>query len=128
MQRRRRSRRRRRRRSRRRRRFVGPAQAPSGYKILDSCPSLETEENMQELIGTQILHAWDDKDRQGWFKGTVKERNLNARDLSRAPNANFAVRYTKSLTIGARKKKTISKCDVAHELTSRTMVRKSGGC
>ena len=62
---------------------------------------------MQELIGTQILHAWDDKDRQGWFKGTVKERNLNARDLSRAPNANFAVRYTKSLTIGARKKKTI---------------------
>ena len=47
-------------------------------------------------------------------------RNLNARDLARAPTANFAVRYTKSLTIGARKKKTIAKCDVAHELTSRT--------
>ncbi len=46
---------------------------------------------MQELIGTQILHAWDDKDRQGWVKGTVKERNLYARDLSRASNANFAV-------------------------------------
>ena len=37
--------------------FVGAAQAPSGYKILESCPSLETDENMQNLIGTQILHA-----------------------------------------------------------------------
>ena len=38
--------------------FNGPAQVPSGYKILDSCPSLETDENLQELIDTQILHAW----------------------------------------------------------------------
>ena len=36
-----------------------------------------------------------------------------------APSANFAVRYTKSLTLGARKKKTIPRCDVANELTSR---------
>jgi hypothetical protein len=28
--------------------FVGAAQAPSKYKILESCPSLETEENMQQ--------------------------------------------------------------------------------
>ena len=32
--------------------FVGAAQAPSGYKILESCPSLETEKNMQNFIGT----------------------------------------------------------------------------
>ena len=51
--------------------FVGAAQAPSKYKILESCPSLETEENMRELIGAQILHAWDDDDRQGWFEGRV---------------------------------------------------------
>ena len=37
--------------------FVGAAQAPSKYKILESCPSLEREENMRELIGAQILHA-----------------------------------------------------------------------
>ena len=48
--------------------FVGAVQSPSGYKILESCPSVETEENMQELIGAQTLHAWDDKDRQGWFQ------------------------------------------------------------
>ena len=53
---------------------------PSKYKILESCPSLETEENMRELIWAQILHAWDDKDkdRQGWFEGRVHGRNLNA--------------------------------------------------
>ena len=71
--------------------FVGAAQAPSKYKILESCPSLETEENMRELIGAQILHAWDDKDRQGWFEERVHGRNLNARDLARAPTANFSV-------------------------------------
>ena len=64
--------------------FVGAAQAPSGYKILESCPSL-TDENLQNLIGTKILHASDDKDRQGWFEGRVHGRNLNAR----APTANF---------------------------------------
>ena len=47
---------------------------PSRYKILDSCRMLETEEHMQELIGTQILPAWDDKDRQAWFEGTVQGR------------------------------------------------------
>jgi hypothetical protein len=46
----------------------------SGYMILDSCPSLETDENLQGLIGTQIIHAWDDKNRQGWFEGTVSGR------------------------------------------------------
>ena len=47
-------------------------------------------------------------------------RNLNARDVVRAPTANFSVRYTKSLTVGVKKKKTIPVCHVAHELTSRT--------
>ena len=99
--------------------FVGAAQAPSGYKILESCPSL-TDENLQNLIGTKILHAWDDKDRQGWFEGRVHGRNLNARDLARALTANFSVAYSKSLTVGVKKKKIIPLCHVAHELTSRT--------
>ena len=63
--------------------------------------------------------------RDGWFEGTVHGRNLTKEDRARAPTANFAVRYTKSLTSGARKKKTIAKCDVAHELTSRTYGEKN---
>jgi len=62
----------------------------------------------------------DDKDRQAWFEARVHGRNLNTRDLARAPTANFSVRYSKSLTVGVRKKKIIPLCHVAHELTSRT--------
>jgi len=50
----------------------------------------------------------------------VHGRNLNARDLARAPTANFSVGYSKSLTVGVKKKKNIPLCHVAHELTSRT--------
>ena len=59
---------------------------------------------MRELIGAEIFHVWDDKDRQGWFEGRVHGLNLNARDLARAPTANFSVRYSKSLTVGVKKK------------------------
>ena len=64
--------------------FVGPAQAPSGYKILDSCRSLETEKNMQELIGTQILHAWDKKDGQD---GSTEQcmGAISTHNISRSP-------------------------------------------
>ena len=47
-------------------------------------------------------------------------RNLNARDLVRAPTANFSVRYSKSLKVGVKKKKIIPLGHVAHELTNRT--------
>ena len=67
-----------------------------------------------------FLHAWDYKDRQGWFEGRVHGRNLNARDLARAPTTNFSVRCSKSLTVGVKNKKTIPLCHVTHELTSRT--------
>jgi len=50
----------------------------------------------------------------------VHGRNLNARDLARAPTANFSERYSKSLTVGVKKKKIIPLCHVAHELTNRT--------
>ena len=68
--------------------FVVAAQAPSGYEILELWLSLETDVNIQNLIGTKILHTWDDTDRQGWFEGRVHGRNLNVRDLARAPTAN----------------------------------------
>ena len=34
--------------------------------------------------------------------------------------ANFSVGYSKSLTVGVKKKKIIPLCHVAHELTNRT--------
>jgi hypothetical protein len=34
--------------------------------------------------------------------------------------ASFSVRYSRSLTVGVKKKKLIPLCHVAHELTSRT--------
>ena len=49
--------------------FVGAAQAPSGYKILESCPSLETDENMQNLIGTQILACLGRQGQAGMVRG-----------------------------------------------------------
>ena len=70
---------------------------------------------MPELVGMQILHTWDDKDRLGWFERTVQGINLNKADRECAPTANFAVQYMKLLTTGAHKKKTIGKCDVMHE-------------
>jgi len=50
----------------------------------------------------------------------VHRRNLNARDLVRGPTPNFSVQYSKSLTVGVKKKKIIPLCHVAHELTNRT--------
>ena len=41
-------------------------------------------------------------------------------EIGCAPTANFSVRYSKSLTVGVKKKNSIPLCDVAHELTSRT--------
>ncbi len=41
-------------------------------------------------------------------------------EIGCAPTANLSVRYSMSLTVGFKKKKTIPLCDMAHELTSRT--------
>jgi len=38
----------------------------------------------------------------------------------RAPTANFSLGYSKSLTVGVKKKKIIPLCHIAHELTNRT--------
>ena len=64
----------------------------------------------------------------GLNENDVQALEVDARDLVRAPTANFAVRYTKSLTVGVKKKTTISMCDVARELTSRTYGEKKCFC
>ena len=75
---------------------------------------------MQNLIGKQILNAWDVKDRQGWFEGRVHGRT-SPREISLVPPLPILLcdTLTLSLTVGVKKKKT-AKCEVAHELTSRT--------
>ena len=70
---------------------------------------------MSEADGewTDLLHG-------GWFEGRVDGRNLNARDLARAPTANFSVEIQQVVVSWRQKKKTIPLCHVAYELTSRT--------
>jgi hypothetical protein len=41
-------------------------------------------------------------------------------EIGCAPTANFSERYSKSMTVGVKKKKTIPLCDVPYELTRRT--------
>ena len=93
---------------------------PDGYKIVDTCPKLDDEKDLQELIGTEVLHAWDDEDRSGWFKGRVHSRGLTKRDRERAPTANFAISYIKSLPSSKSNNKVLPSAQVAHELTERT--------
>lgn len=66
---------------------VGAAQAPEGYRMLDTCRTLDTGLQVQELIGSQILHAWDNKHRQGGFERRVHGRCLNAREINDFPSA-----------------------------------------
>ena len=73
------------------------SEAEGGWSDLLHETALEASSS-ENLIGTKILHAWDDKDRQAWFEGRVHGRNLNARVLARAPTSNFSVGYSKSLT------------------------------
>jgi hypothetical protein len=100
--------------------YLGEARAPEGYKIIDTCPKLDGEKDKQELIGTEVLHAWDDKNRSGWFKGLVHSRGLTKRDLEQAPTANFAISYIKSLPVSRNRNQVIPSARVAHELSERT--------
>lgn len=71
---------------------------------------------MQELIGSQVLHAWDDTRRQASLKERFLDASLTHRTFCVLPLPDFPVRYTTSV----QRETTIPRCDVAHELTSRT--------
>ena len=77
---------------------IGSAVAPTGWTILEECPALSTEAELQELIGKVILHGWDSKTAVGWFIGTVQSHNLSATDLKKTPSANFVVKYNAHTT------------------------------
>ena len=93
---------------------IGNAVAPTGYKIVENCPPLDTELEKNMMIGKTILHGWDSKNATGWFIGTVQSRNLSATDLKKTPTANCVVKYTSKATNGALNGKT------AGELSVRT--------
>lgn len=44
---------------------IGNAVAPAGYTIIETCPALDTELDMNELIGKTVLHDWDSKSATG---------------------------------------------------------------
>ena len=95
--------------------YIGNAVAPTGYKIVEECPPLGTETEMQEFIGKMVVVGWDSKVATGWFLGMVHSRGpFTKANLKNVPTANFVVKYTNSLT----GKKLHG--NVACELTART--------
>jgi hypothetical protein len=94
--------------------LIGSAVAPDGWTIDEVQPPLNSELEMNELIGKNILYGHDSKKAQGWFIGTIQSRNLSPTDLKKTPTANFVVEYHAKLT----DKKLVGK--VACELSART--------
>ena len=94
---------------------IGNAHAPEGYHILHELPSIETEDELNELIGKPILCGFEMNNVMGWFMGTVHSRNLSASDLKQTPTANFVINYKTATT----KNKNLNG-KVATELTART--------
>ena len=95
--------------------LIGNAVAPAGFKIVEELPSLESEDDKNELIGKSILCGFELKNAMGWYMGTIHTRKLSPTDLKKTPSANYVVKHKKSVT----KNKHVDGC-VACELTART--------
>lgn len=80
--------------------YVGNAVAPHGFRFVPACPRLETDDDLNALIGKKVLYGWDSRQALGWYLGTVHSRNVTPRDLQRAPEANFVVKYIRNETEG----------------------------
>lgn len=79
---------------------VGPAPEipPSGFVYVMDPPSLKTDDDLLRLVGRQVLHAFDEENIRGWFRGRVAARGVSNRDLKRTPTANFVVAFDKKVT------------------------------
>ena len=75
-----------------------PPHPPAGFRYVDQCPALDSDETQIALVGKQILHAFDQEGLMGWFIGRISARGVSARDLARTPTANFVVSYDKKTT------------------------------
>jgi len=102
-------------------------QAPPGYKILESCTSLETHEDMQNLIGKQILHAWEtrtgrDGSREGCMSAT------STREISLVPP--LPISLCDTLTrwqLASRRRWLLQSVRWRMSWQAGHMVRRSGG-
>ena len=92
------------------------------YTLMMNTQGPINEDNTYDIINEiRTLEKLREVDPQGNFTPILLFYDkVDARDLARAPTANFSVGYSKSLTVGVKKKKIISLCHVAHELTNRT--------
>jgi hypothetical protein len=76
-----------------------PDEPPAGYRYVDVCPALGTEEAQLALVGRQkIYHAFDMRNTTGWFQGRISARGVSQRDLIKTPTANFVVAYDRRVT------------------------------
>ena len=73
--------------------FIGNATAPAGYAIVDVCPPLETNLDLNNFIGKTILVGHDSKQARGWFRGLVHSTGLSAADKRKTPTANCIIKY-----------------------------------
>ena len=78
--------------------FIGNATAPAGYAIVDVCPPLETNQDLNNFIGKTILVGHDSKQARGWFRGLVHSTGLSAADKRKTPTANFIIKYERGHT------------------------------
>ena len=78
--------------------IIGSAAAPDGYMVLDELPPMESDSDMNELIGKPVMCGFEIKNAMGWFMGTIHSRKLSPTDLKKTPSANFVVKYNKSIT------------------------------
>ena len=79
-------------------RVGGIEDPPTGFEFVEECPALATEEDMKELVGHTIMHAFATEKIFGWFEGRVTHVGCSARDLKAMPAANVVVQYKKSVT------------------------------
>lgn len=77
---------------------AAPADPPEGFEYVLEPPPLETDADLLALVGTDVLHAWDNNKVRGWFHGKVSSRGVGQRDLIKTPTANFIVTYNKKTT------------------------------
>lgn len=94
---------------------VGNAPPLNGYRFVEECPELETQQQRLKLLGKTVYVCWDSASLNvhGWYVGTIHSAQLGARDLSNTPTANFSVKYTLQRT-----NKQLNGC-VACELSAR---------
>ena len=72
---------------------------PEGFTYA-ACPTLESDQQLRELIGRKVLvaHERTKSTEAGWYLGKIKLFGVSAAWKRACPSANFIVKYTKRET------------------------------